>query len=361
MSNTSRISLLRLYIHSLPSSLPEAPPDAPINRLTQLSLDPAWVSCLGEEAAVNRELETVFFSFGARGDDGTFKISAISDGFKALADVFTLYLDKYPNSQSLNNWLEVATESTRACILYHGQPLPTLITAPTSISLPPTEPANKANGKSADTNNDIQSLANPQTKFPLSASVHTSIVATASSASASTSKHVSVSHSEPQEAPDPANSVKQHNAKAKNPPRRKAKVADQPDAQPATTKTRKKTAPRFATAEARALLSSANTLAFKLESTQLINARAAAETEQKREKRLKKELDVQVKLLHSNESRVKAETEAHEQALEAEEAQWADLTMKRDLARLKAKDLQKPRTTGFAAFGSTSNFRGFGA
>lgn len=118
--------LLRLYLENLPQALPLPKPDtveAKVNRLLGFSLDEEWVEDIGEEGAVNRELEAALFGFGPRGDDGTFKITVRGAGIEALADVLEYWLKRYPESECLKRWLKNASDSAEKCILLHNEPV----------------------------------------------------------------------------------------------------------------------------------------------------------------------------------------------------------------------------------------------
>ncbi|KAJ7450604.1 ribonuclease H-like domain-containing protein [Mycena latifolia] len=127
MSYTDKIRLLRLYMEELPDSLPDAAPDDNVNKLLDFSLDPGWVTEIGEELTINREIETAFFAFGKRSDEGIFRIPTRGPGIEALADVLACWLPKYPDSFHLNKWLKDATASASAAIIASNKPLPTLL------------------------------------------------------------------------------------------------------------------------------------------------------------------------------------------------------------------------------------------
>ncbi|KAJ7079037.1 hypothetical protein C8R43DRAFT_1092890 [Mycena crocata] len=138
MSHDGKISLLRLYMENLPHELPLAAPDDSINKLLHFSLDADWAQSIGEEMAINREIEAAMFGFGSRNDEGIFKIPTRGPAIATLAGILEFWLQKYPDASHLIRWLDNATASTAASILAHNESLP---------SLPPAvAPSGKSNG-----------------------------------------------------------------------------------------------------------------------------------------------------------------------------------------------------------------------
>lgn len=125
MSYKDEIKLLRLYMNSLPEALPYEQPQDKINNLLSFSLDPGWVEDTGEEATVNRELESAFWEFtgGRRNEDGTFKIPTRGPAIEKLADILEYWLKKYPDAFQLQKWVKDATASASAVILAHKTPV----------------------------------------------------------------------------------------------------------------------------------------------------------------------------------------------------------------------------------------------
>jgi hypothetical protein len=91
---------LRLYLSNLPATLPLQPANSPDN-LKFFAPDTEWVNDIGEEGAVNRQLE---ISLGTRAF-GPIKLKARGPGVVALADVLDRYLEKHPKSVILQKWL----------------------------------------------------------------------------------------------------------------------------------------------------------------------------------------------------------------------------------------------------------------
>ncbi|KAJ7780625.1 ribonuclease H-like domain-containing protein [Mycena maculata] len=126
MADSDKIKLLRLYLQSLPHALPQEGPLDPINKLLAFDFDAEWLASIGEEASVNRNIENALWGFGTRNSDGIFKITARGPALESLADVLEHWLAKYPSSESLNRWLQNATDSAAAVISHHNEPLPSL-------------------------------------------------------------------------------------------------------------------------------------------------------------------------------------------------------------------------------------------
>jgi hypothetical protein len=120
---SKEIKTLRLYMKSLPEALPYEQPEHKINNLLSFTLDREWVQSIGEEATVNRELESAFWEFtgGRRNDDGTFKIPTRGPVVEKLADILEYWLEKYPTALGLQKWIKDATASASAVILAHKQ------------------------------------------------------------------------------------------------------------------------------------------------------------------------------------------------------------------------------------------------
>jgi hypothetical protein len=117
--STGKLKELKQYLKALPKALPISGPDARVNRLLNFGLDDDWVQDVGEEAAVNRELEVALHDYLPRNDAGLFFIKERGDGIEALADVLECWLTKYPDSAILQLWLKSGIESAKKCILTH--------------------------------------------------------------------------------------------------------------------------------------------------------------------------------------------------------------------------------------------------
>jgi hypothetical protein len=96
-----KVQTLRLYLTSLPQSLPLSSKATPKNDFRNFSPDADWIEDIGEEGAVNRELE---IRLGSR-SMGPVTLSEHGPGLTALADVLEKYLVKYPESVILEKWL----------------------------------------------------------------------------------------------------------------------------------------------------------------------------------------------------------------------------------------------------------------
>ncbi|KAJ7513225.1 ribonuclease H-like domain-containing protein [Mycena galericulata] len=143
MSYTDKTRLLKLYMNNLPYELPYAATGSRINKLLDFSLDPAWVSEIGEAMTVNREIEAAMFDFGARNDEGIFNITSRGPGIESLADILQEWLEKYPDALILKKWVDDATASAKAIILAYNEPLPSLPEvppeAPPAAAVPPKQ------------------------------------------------------------------------------------------------------------------------------------------------------------------------------------------------------------------------------
>ncbi|KAJ6523656.1 hypothetical protein DFH09DRAFT_1250899 [Mycena vulgaris] len=118
-----KIKLLKLYMESLPQALPFADVGDSINKLLSFSLDADWVESIGEEMAVNCKIETAMFGFGRRNDQGIISITTRGPGIKSLAGILRYWLAKYPEAGHLQRWVDNATASAAAVILFHNEPV----------------------------------------------------------------------------------------------------------------------------------------------------------------------------------------------------------------------------------------------
>jgi hypothetical protein len=103
MDSTTRekIEILRLYLSNLPDNLPLPPPHQSAYQFGSFAPDLEWLEEIGEEGAVNRQLE-IILGLRAR---GPIILKERGPGILALADVFETYLGRYPESEILRKWL----------------------------------------------------------------------------------------------------------------------------------------------------------------------------------------------------------------------------------------------------------------
>ncbi|KAI9432864.1 hypothetical protein F5148DRAFT_1278703 [Russula earlei] len=114
---------LKLYLKALPEALPLVDitnQDAKINRLLMFSIDEEWVQDVGEEGAVNREIEVALQQFLPRNDAGIFYITQQGKGIEELATVLEYWVTKLPGSTILQSWLKSSIDSAEKCILKYG-------------------------------------------------------------------------------------------------------------------------------------------------------------------------------------------------------------------------------------------------
>ncbi|KAK6987977.1 ribonuclease H-like domain-containing protein [Favolaschia claudopus] len=143
MSYKNNLELLRLYLSQLPPDLPLEQPADQVNKLLHFSPDSEWVASTGEEAAVNRELETAFWQYtnGRRAEDGSFPIPSRGAAIESLPTILEFWLERYPQSHGLQRWLSGALLSASNVILAHNLPLPTLpAVIPTTAPLATAKP-----------------------------------------------------------------------------------------------------------------------------------------------------------------------------------------------------------------------------
>ena len=75
----------------------------PYARLVNFTPDKNWLEDVGEEGAVNRELE---LALGCRDDNNTFPIQERGHSIEALANILEKYLAIYPSSILLMSWFD---------------------------------------------------------------------------------------------------------------------------------------------------------------------------------------------------------------------------------------------------------------
>jgi len=101
LSLAAKIKTLQLYLDCLPDSLPFPSAEGATYQFQNFTLNEDWVKDVGEEGAVNRELEV---RLGSRAK-GPIILKERGPGISALANVFEQYLSKYPASVILEKWL----------------------------------------------------------------------------------------------------------------------------------------------------------------------------------------------------------------------------------------------------------------
>jgi hypothetical protein len=107
LSVKTDLDKLRLYLSHLPATLPLQPADS-VNSLQFFALDPGWVNDIGEEYAVNRQLEVCL---GSRAH-GPIQLKERGPGVVAIADILEQYLKEYPGSVILRKWLTDMIDSS---------------------------------------------------------------------------------------------------------------------------------------------------------------------------------------------------------------------------------------------------------
>lgn len=136
MADEQKIQLLRLYLESLPDTLPQAEPEAAVNKFLAFGdFDAEWLDSIGEEMCVNRGIENALFGYGKRDDNNVFKITSRGPAVESMADVLECWLKKYPESEMLHRWLDSGIASAVAVILAHKEPVSTY---PTTASIQTT-------------------------------------------------------------------------------------------------------------------------------------------------------------------------------------------------------------------------------
>ena len=107
-----KFNQLRIYLKNLPATLPTADALGPYARLVNFTPDKNWLEDVGEEGAVNRELE---LALGRQDDNNTFPIQERGHSIEALANILEKYLAIYPSSVLLMNWLDAVHTSAKNC------------------------------------------------------------------------------------------------------------------------------------------------------------------------------------------------------------------------------------------------------
>lgn len=117
MADKTDLEQLRLYLQKLPNVLPV--PTTPKYDLRGFAPDPEWVGDIGEEGAVNRELEVIF---GSR-FHGPLTLDERGPGIEAMSDVLERYLQKYPESVLLGKWVADTTLAAVNAYKQHNAPV----------------------------------------------------------------------------------------------------------------------------------------------------------------------------------------------------------------------------------------------
>jgi hypothetical protein len=103
---------LHHYLVNLPTGLPLPDQGKSQYSFESFALDTDWVEDVGEEGAINRELE---IHLGSRAK-GPIQLVERGPGICALHDVLRDSLGKYPTSAILKKWLSDVVQSARtAC------------------------------------------------------------------------------------------------------------------------------------------------------------------------------------------------------------------------------------------------------
>ena len=103
---SSDLEKLSLYLSNLPATPPLSAQDQ-VHDFRNFAPDMDWLREIGEEGAVNRQLEIML---GSR-DKGGIQLKGQGPGITALAGVLRKYLEKYPGSVILQKWLSDLIES----------------------------------------------------------------------------------------------------------------------------------------------------------------------------------------------------------------------------------------------------------
>ena len=112
------IAQLRLYLNSLSNSIPVPKPGESQYDFQHFAPDPEWVEDIGEEHAVNRELEV---RLGSRAN-GPVELKEKGPSISSLADILEKYLTQYPNSVLIRKWLvDILESATLVFVPCHGE------------------------------------------------------------------------------------------------------------------------------------------------------------------------------------------------------------------------------------------------
>jgi hypothetical protein len=120
------LAQLHLYLNNLSRSIPCPAPGSSQYRFETFAPDPEWVTDIGEEGAVNRELEV---RLGSRAV-GPVVLKERGPGITALPVALERYLTKYPDSVLLRKWLEDLLVLAKASYEPQKEPVSRSITRP---------------------------------------------------------------------------------------------------------------------------------------------------------------------------------------------------------------------------------------
>jgi hypothetical protein len=109
------LAKLRLYLEHLPDAIPLPLPGQLAYDFTFFAPDPEWTLDIGEEHAVNQQLEAIL---GSRAK-GPILLKEQGPGITALPDVLDRYLISYPTLVILQKWLSDMIDSAKFIYEYY--------------------------------------------------------------------------------------------------------------------------------------------------------------------------------------------------------------------------------------------------
>ena len=117
---------LKDELTELQVSLKELPMDIPIPKqskynFSNFSLDPDWITDVGEVGAVNRELEV---RLGSRVNG--LKIIERGPDTEAIVDVLQIWIEKYSGNIILEKWVHDILQAAQGLILVSGKAVSTI-------------------------------------------------------------------------------------------------------------------------------------------------------------------------------------------------------------------------------------------
>lgn len=107
MSNSKSLAQLRLYLQNLPENLPLPASGQSIYGFEDFAPDAEWLEDIGEEGAVNRQLEILL---GSRAK-GPIRLKERGPSICAVTDVLDKYIARHPTSVILQKWVSDLTDS----------------------------------------------------------------------------------------------------------------------------------------------------------------------------------------------------------------------------------------------------------
>jgi len=107
MSNSKGLAQLRLYLQNLPKNLSLPASGHSVYGFEHFAPDAEWVEDIGEEGAVNRQLEILL---GSR-VKGPIRLIERGPSICAVVDVLDKYLARHPKSLILQKWVSDLTVS----------------------------------------------------------------------------------------------------------------------------------------------------------------------------------------------------------------------------------------------------------